>query len=116
MFGCSLFREPSGFSQHANTFTSDELTLNSDDEQSHLIPSTYDKPLSYCNSFVKVSLDAKALPPGSGRGNLSSRVVFAGERWQSRDLCIHGQELKWHCAECDEYFKNGHKPKHKKRS
>jgi len=27
---------------------------------------------------VKLSLDAKAIPPGSGRGNLSSRFVFAG--------------------------------------
>ena len=64
---------------------------------------------------VKVNVDAKALPPGSGRGNLSSRLVFAGERWQSRDLCIHGQELKWHCAECDEYFKGREKPKRKKK-
>jgi hypothetical protein len=62
--------------------------------------------------MVKLSLDAKALPPGSGRGNLSSRLVFAGERWQARDLCTHGQELKWHCAECD--FNEREKPKQKK--
>jgi len=31
--------------------------------------------------------------------------VFTGERWKSRDLCVHGQELKWQCAECIEYFK-----------
>jgi hypothetical protein len=54
---------------------------------------------------LKLSLEANELPPGSGRGNLSSRLVFTGERWQSLDLCIHGQQLKWHCAECDEYFK-----------
>ena len=36
---------------------------------------------------VKLSLEASELPPGSGRGNLSSRLVFAGERWQGRDLC-----------------------------
>ena len=28
--------------------------------------------------------------------------MFTGERRQSRDLCVHGQELKWHCAECEE--------------
>jgi len=64
---------------------------------------------------VKLSLDAKALAPGSGRGNISSRLVFAGERWQSRDLCIHGQELRWHCAECDEYFKERKEPTQKRR-
>jgi len=40
--------------------------------------------------------------------------VFTGERWGQLDLCIHGQELKWHCAECEAHFKNGHKTKHKK--
>jgi len=65
---------------------------------------------------LKLSLDAKALPPGSGRGNLSSRLVFAGERWQSRDLCIHGQELKWHCTECEAHFKEREKPKTRKRA
>jgi hypothetical protein len=62
-----------------------------------------------CSNPVKLSLDAKELPPGSGRGNLSSRLVFAGEKWQARDLCIHGQELKWHCAECEGHFKEGEK-------
>jgi hypothetical protein len=54
----------------------------------------------------------KELPPGSERANLSSRLVFVDERWQSRDVCIHGEELKWHCAECEDYFKkrkNGNK-------
>ena len=64
---------------------------------------------------VKLSLDASELPPGSGRGNLSSRLVFTGERWKSRDLCVHGQELKWQCAECIEYFKGREKTKQKKR-
>jgi len=49
-----------------------------------------------------------------GRGHLSSRVVFAGERWQSLDLCIHGQQLRWQCAECIEYFKEREKLKQKK--
>ena len=64
---------------------------------------------------MKLSLEASELPPGSGRGNLSSRLVFTGERWQSRDLCVHGQELKWHCAECEQYFKEREKVKPKKR-
>jgi hypothetical protein len=51
------------------------------------------------------SIEAKELPPDSARTNLNSRLVFAGQRWQSIDLCIHGQQLRWHCAECDEYFK-----------
>ena len=62
---------------------------------------------------MKLSIAVTELPPGSGRGNLSSRLVFTGERWQSRDLCVHGQELKWHCAECDQYFKGREKPKQK---
>jgi len=49
---------------------------------------------------MKVSLDASELPPGSGRGNLSSRLVFTGERWQRLDLCPHGQHLRWQFAEC----------------
>ena len=64
---------------------------------------------------MKVSVEAKALQPGSGRSNLNSRLVFAGKRWQSMDLCIHGQQLRWHCAECDQYFKEREKPKPKKR-
>ena len=63
---------------------------------------------------MKLSLEASELPTGSGRGNLSSRLVFTGERWQSRDLCVHGQELKWHCAECEKYFKEREKPKPRK--
>ena len=63
---------------------------------------------------MKLSLDAKALPPSSGRGNLSSRLVFTGERWQSLDLCIHGQQLRWQCEECIEYFKGREKAKQKK--
>jgi len=59
---------------------------------------------------VKISIEASELKPGSGRGNLSSRLVFTGPRWQSLDLCIHGQELKWHCAECEKYFKGREKP------
>ena len=60
---------------------------------------------------MKVSLEAKELKSGSGRGNLSSRLVFTGERWQSLDLCIRGQELRWHCAECDESLKGREKQK-----
>ena len=63
---------------------------------------------------MKLSLEAKELKPGSGRGNLSNRLVFTGEHWESLDLCIHGQQLRWHCAECDEYFKGREKPKRKK--
>jgi hypothetical protein len=62
---------------------------------------------------MKLSLDVIELQTGSGRGNLSSRLVFTGQRWQTRDLCIHGQELKWHCAECDEYF-SGRKKRNKR--
>jgi hypothetical protein len=36
-------------------------------------------------------------------------LVFTGERWQSLDLRIHGQELRWHCAECEAYFKEREK-------
>lgn len=60
---------------------------------------------------MKVSIEAKELKPGSGRRNLNSRLVLAGPRWNSIDLCIHGQQLRWHCAECDEYFKSREKPK-----
>jgi len=67
------------------------------------------------NQSVKVSFKAKELKPGSGRRNLNGRLVFAGPRWQSIDLCIHGQQLRWHCAECDEYFKERGKAKPKKR-
>jgi len=65
---------------------------------------------------VKVSLEAKALPPGSGRGNLTSRLVFTSERWKTLDVCIHGQRLRWQCVECAEYFRDDRKkPKKKKR-
>ena len=64
---------------------------------------------------MKLSLEASELQPGSGRGNLSGRLVFTGERWQSLDLCIHGRQLRWHCAECDGYFKEREKRKQKKR-
>jgi len=37
--------------------------------------------------------------------------VFTGKRWQSLDLCIHGQQLRWHCADCIEYFKGREKTK-----
>jgi len=60
---------------------------------------------------LKLSLDAKALTPGSGRGNLTSRLVFTGERWKTLDACVHGQRLRWHCLECIEYFKEREKPK-----
>lgn len=63
---------------------------------------------------MKLSLDAKELEP-SGRGNLSRRLVFTGERWNKLDLCVHGQQLRWHCAECDQYFKDREKPKQRKR-
>jgi len=33
---------------------------------------------------MKLTLEAGELKPGSGRSNLSSRLVFTGERWQSR--------------------------------
>ena len=64
---------------------------------------------------MKLTVEAKELKPGSGRGNLLSRLVFAGPRWEQLDLCIHGQQLRWHCAECDQYFKEREKPKQKKR-
>jgi len=35
---------------------------------------------------VKLSLEASELTPGSGRGNLSSRLVFTGDRWDQLDL------------------------------
>jgi hypothetical protein len=54
---------------------------------------------------VKLTVEAKELKPGSGHGNLSSRLVFTGERWKTLDVCIHGQRLRWQCAECIEYFK-----------
>jgi len=63
---------------------------------------------------VKLSLEASELPPGSGRGNLSSRLVFTGERWKTLDVCVHGQRLRWQCAECIEYFKGREKAKPKK--
>jgi len=31
----------------------------------------------------------------SGRGNLSSRLVFTGERWKALDVYIHRQRLRW---------------------
>ena len=65
---------------------------------------------------MKVSVEVKALLPGSGRGNLGSRLVFAGARWEQLDLCIHGQELRWHCAECDQHFKEREKKKQKNRA
>lgn len=63
---------------------------------------------------VKLTVEATALEP-SGRGNLSRRLVFAGAPWKTLNLCIHGQQLKWHCAECEKYFKDREKPKQKKR-
>jgi hypothetical protein len=41
-------------------------------------------------------------------------LMFAGKRWQSLDLCIHGQQLRWHCSECDVYFKEREKRKKRK--
>jgi len=63
---------------------------------------------------MKFSLEATELPSSSGRGNLSSRLVFTGERWQSIDLCVHGQRLRWQCAECIKYFKGREKAKKKR--
>jgi hypothetical protein len=31
------------------------------------------------------------------------------------DLCKHGQQLRWHYAECDEHFKEREKPKAKQK-
>jgi hypothetical protein len=56
-----------------------------------------------CSLTVQMSFEVKVLEPGSGRGNLSTRLVFTGERWDALELCVHGQQLKWHCAECDVY-------------
>ena len=46
---------------------------------------------------VKLSLDAKALPPGSGRGNLRRRIVLAGaiaarSDWVCRLLAFAAEE------------------------
>ena len=64
---------------------------------------------------MKVALKAKEVKPGSGPGNLTSRLVFAGERWRTLDLCVHGQQLRWRCAECEQYFKEQENPKPQQR-
>ena len=44
---------------------------------------------------MKISCEAHELPPGSGSG----------------DLFKHCRQLRWHCAEAGEYFKDGEKRK-----
>src|SRR6185503_4502911 len=53
---------------------------------------------------MKPSVEVREIDAGSGRGNLSRRLVLAGPLWNKLDLCAHGQQLRWHCDECDEYF------------
>ena len=54
---------------------------------------------------MKLTVEARELEPGSGRGNKGARLVFPSDKWRQIDVCIHGQELRWHCEECAEYFK-----------
>jgi hypothetical protein len=63
---------------------------------------------------MKLSLEAIELPPGSGRGNLSSRLVFTGERWKALNVCVHGHRLRCRCMECIDYSNAGEKSKGKK--
>lgn len=67
-------------------------------------------------TLIKIC-EGRPSKPVSYRGSLhfpGSRLVFTGERWQSLDLCIHAQQLRWRSAERDEYFKDWEKAKRKK--